>query len=119
MLEMLVSLNKYVLDQVMTTTSRSSVSWNSKLSYFQYNFEQLIYASQGQIPWMEHLDTRFQQKFLDSPAKDFRTHNRTAGFVRSTGGSKEAGHVAYVEIFEAGHMAPHDQPDAALDMFNR
>ncbi|CCO37649.1 carboxypeptidase C [Rhizoctonia solani AG-1 IB] len=79
----------------------------------------LLCPGTGQIPWMEHLDTRFQQKFLDSPAKDFRTHNRTAGFVRSTGGNKEAGHVAYVEIFEAGHMAPYDQPDAALDMFNR
>ncbi|ELU39467.1 carboxypeptidase C [Rhizoctonia solani AG-1 IA] len=52
----------------------------------------------------------------DSPATDFRTHNRTAGFVRSTGGNKEAGRIAYVELFEAGHMAPHDQPDAALDM---
>ena len=68
---------------------------------------------------MEHLNTTFQQDFIDSPATDFRTRNRTTGFVRSTGGSKEAGQIAYVEIFEAGHMAPHDQPDAGLEMFNR
>ncbi|KAF8713678.1 peptidase S10 family, partial [Rhizoctonia solani] len=79
----------------------------------------LLCPGTGQILWMEHLGTVFQQKFIDSPATDFRTHNRTAGFVRSTGGNKEAGRIAYVELFEAGHMAPHDQPDAALDMFNR
>ncbi|KEP50122.1 serine carboxypeptidase [Rhizoctonia solani 123E] len=79
----------------------------------------LLCPGTGQIPWMEHLNTTFQRDFIDSPATDFRTHNRTAGFVRSTGGSKEAGRIAYVEIFEAGHMAPHDQPDASLDMFNR
>ncbi|GAB1524893.1 hypothetical protein RhiTH_008049 [Rhizoctonia solani] len=79
----------------------------------------LLCPGTGQILWMEHLGTMFQQKFIDSPATDFRTHNRTAGFVRSTGGNKEAGRIAYVELFEAGHMAPHDQPDAALDMFNR
>ncbi|CAE6393393.1 unnamed protein product [Rhizoctonia solani] len=79
----------------------------------------LLCPGTGQIPWMEHLNTIFQQDFIDSPVVDFRARNRTAGFVRSTGGSKEAGQIAYVEIFEAGHMAPHDQPDAALDMFNR
>ncbi|KAF8602097.1 peptidase S10 serine carboxypeptidase [Ceratobasidium sp. AG-I] len=73
----------------------------------------------GQIPWLEGMNTTFQRRFNDSPRLDFRTHNRTAGFTRSSGGKDEAGRIAYVEIFNAGHMAPHDQPDAALDMFNR
>ncbi|CAE6479344.1 unnamed protein product [Rhizoctonia solani] len=79
----------------------------------------LLCPGTGQILWMENLNTTFQQKFIDAPVTDFRTHGRAAGFVRSTGGNKEAGQIAYVEMFEAGHMAPHDQPDAALDMFNR
>lgn len=73
----------------------------------------------GQIPWIENMNTIFQQRFNDSPRLDFRTHNRTAGFTKSSGGKDEAGRIAYVEIYNAGHMAPHDQPDAALDMFNR
>ncbi|KAF8602101.1 alpha/beta-hydrolase [Ceratobasidium sp. AG-I] len=73
----------------------------------------------GQIPWIENLNTTYQQSFIDSPRLDFRTHNRTAGFVKSSGKKHESGVITYVEIFDAGHMAPHDQPDAALDMFNR
>lgn len=73
----------------------------------------------GQILWLEHLNTSLQHKFKTSLRTDFRTHNRTAGFVRTTGGKEDAGRITYVEIYQAGHMAPHDQPDAALDMFNR
>jgi len=73
----------------------------------------------GQIPWLENLNTTYQQAFIDSPRVDFRTNNRTAGFVKSSGKKHESGKITYVEIFDAGHMAPHDQPDAALDMFNR
>ncbi|KAF8602094.1 serine carboxypeptidase [Ceratobasidium sp. AG-I] len=73
----------------------------------------------GQIPWLENLKTTYQQSFVDSPRLDFRIHNRTAGFVKSSGKKRESGVITYVEIFEAGHMVPHDQPDAALDMFTR
>ncbi|KAF8602092.1 peptidase S10 serine carboxypeptidase [Ceratobasidium sp. AG-I] len=79
----------------------------------------LMCPSIGQILWLENLNTTFQQRFVDSPRLDFRTHNRTAGFTKSSGGKDDAGRIAYVEIYNAGHMAPHDQPDAALDMFNR
>lgn len=79
----------------------------------------LLCPGSGQILWLENLNTTFQETFKTSPRTDFRTHNRTAGFVRTTGGKDDAGRITYVEIFDAGHMAPHDQPDAALDMFNR
>ena len=40
-----------------------------------------------------------------------------AGQVRSAGGG--AGNYTFVEVFEAGHMVPYDQPEAALDMIER
>ncbi|QRW09337.1 Serine carboxypeptidase [Ceratobasidium sp. AG-Ba] len=73
----------------------------------------------SQTPWMENLNTTFQKHFINAPILPFQTHNRTAGLVRTTGSETEAGQIALVEIYDAGHMAPHDQPDASLDMFNR
>lgn len=35
------------------------------------------------------------------------------------GRSKAYKNFIYVEVFEAGHMAPHDQPEASLDLFNK
>lgn len=68
---------------------------------------------------MENLKTTFQQQFIHAPILPLQTHNRTAGTTRSVGEGGEAGRIALVEIYDAGHMAPHDQPDASLDMFNR
>ncbi|KAG8738165.1 hypothetical protein FRC10_007224 [Ceratobasidium sp. 414] len=79
----------------------------------------LLCPGMSQTPWMENLKTTFQQQFVDSPTLPLRTHNRTAGTARSAGEKGEAGQIALVEIYDAGHMAPHDQPDASLDMFNR
>ncbi|KAG9120540.1 hypothetical protein FRC07_003924, partial [Ceratobasidium sp. 392] len=79
----------------------------------------LLCPGMSQTPWMENLKTSVQHQFKEALTLPLRTHNRAAGTVRSTGGKKEAGQIALVEIFNAGHMAPHDQPDASLDMFNR
>lgn len=40
---------------------------------------------------------------------------RVAGEVRSAGGDGfTAGNVTFVQVYEAGHMVPFDQPEAAL-----
>ncbi|KAG9086550.1 hypothetical protein FRC07_013057 [Ceratobasidium sp. 392] len=73
----------------------------------------------AQVPWMERLNTTLQQQFKQSPSLPLWTHGRIAGATRSAGEVGQAGQIALVELYDAGHMAPHDQPDAALDMFNR
>ncbi|KAG8710788.1 hypothetical protein FRC09_020937 [Ceratobasidium sp. 395] len=79
----------------------------------------LLCPGMSQIPWMENLKTSVQKQFNNAPTLPLRTHNRTAGTTRSAGGKGEAGQFVLVEIYNAGHMAPHDQPDASLNMFNR
>ncbi|KAG9091394.1 hypothetical protein FS749_016584 [Ceratobasidium sp. UAMH 11750] len=79
----------------------------------------LLCPGMSQIPWMENLKTTLQQQFINSPTLPLRKHNRTAGTTRSVGEKGEAGQIALVEIYDAGHMAPHDRPDVSLDMFNR
>lgn len=58
----------------------------------------------------------FVSDFRNSTVKNWTTSSGTyAGRTRSAG----AGAFTYVEVDAAGHMVPYDQPDAALDMFER
>ncbi|KAF8602091.1 peptidase S10 serine carboxypeptidase [Ceratobasidium sp. AG-I] len=79
----------------------------------------LICPGVGQIPWLENLNTKFQHDFNSSLPVPFYSHNRTAGFTRSSSGNDKAGRISYVHIYEAGHIAPHDQPEAIFDMIHR
>ncbi|KAG8700409.1 hypothetical protein FRC09_005970 [Ceratobasidium sp. 395] len=72
-----------------------------------------------QVLWIENLNTTLQQRFKQAPSLPLWSHGRIAGTTRSAGGKGQVGQIALVQIYDAGHMAPHDQPDAALDVFNR
>lgn len=69
--------------------------------------------------WMSRLEHKFHPEFERSPSVKWRTHEwgYLAGEVRSAG--QGSGNVTFVQIYNAGHMAPHDQPGAALDMMKR
>ena len=71
----------------------------------------------GNLEWMQQLQTSYLDDFNNGTAKEWFVNGKSAGSVRK--GGKGAGNVAYVLISEAGHMVPHDQPEAALDMLNR
>ncbi|KAK7060114.1 hypothetical protein VNI00_000878 [Paramarasmius palmivorus] len=72
----------------------------------------------GQHRYVEALDTEFHDEFAKAkllPWHDSVT-GRLVGQVRSAG---SAGNVTYVRVYDAGHMAPYDQPEALHDMITR
>ncbi|KAG9028869.1 hypothetical protein FS837_003712 [Tulasnella sp. UAMH 9824] len=74
------------------------------------------------LEWMSKLDSVFKEEFRVAPILPWATtkNNVTAGVVKAAGGKiTSAGNFTYVSAFEAGHMMPHDQPEAALYMFKR
>ncbi|KAI9636529.1 Alpha/Beta hydrolase protein [Dioszegia hungarica] len=67
---------------------------------------------------LDTLVTSYQNAYLAAP-----THNFTASDGKVSGWTKKAGdgagNVAFVAFANAGHMVPHDDPVAALTMFER
>lgn len=41
------------------------------------------------------------------------------GLARTAPAAKGSGSLTFLQVYEAGHMVPMDQPEAALDMYNR
>ncbi|KAJ2929431.1 hypothetical protein H1R20_g7659, partial [Candolleomyces eurysporus] len=76
----------------------------------------------GNERWLDALETKFSEEFRKTKAVPWVTLSggNVAGKVRSAGSSSfTAGNVTFVEVYEAGHMVPYDQPEAALDLINR
>jgi cathepsin A (carboxypeptidase C) len=76
----------------------------------------------GNERWVEELDTKFHQEFSTAKSIPWITieGGKLAGTVRSSGGGGfTAGNISFVTVFEAGHMVPFDQPEAALDLITR
>ena len=45
--------------------------------------------------------------------------NVQGGVARTAAAVKGTGSLTFLQVYEAGHMVPMDQPEAALDMYNR
>ncbi|KAI9448816.1 Alpha/Beta hydrolase protein [Lactarius psammicola] len=76
----------------------------------------------GNEAWVENLEHKFHEEFKAAPPTQWviERSGRVAGEVRVAGGGRVgAGNVTFVNVYEAGHMVPHDQSEAALDMFTR
>ncbi|OSX56159.1 hypothetical protein POSPLADRAFT_1050876 [Postia placenta MAD-698-R-SB12] len=76
----------------------------------------------GNERWVEELETRFQKEFAARKGVPWTTSEtgNIAGLVRSAGGGGHtAGNVTFVQVYEAGHMVPYDQPEAGLDLVTR
>ncbi|KAJ7708631.1 serine carboxypeptidase [Mycena metata] len=71
----------------------------------------------GNSRWVAEFPSVHKVAFNEAEYLPWTVSNRQAGVVRSAG--EGAGNVTYITVFEAGHMVPHDQPEAALDMFER
>ncbi|KAJ7489370.1 serine carboxypeptidase [Mycena latifolia] len=73
----------------------------------------------GKERWITQLETDFHGEFSVAPHRAWYTSKSgtLAGSARSAG--TNGGNVTFVLIHDAGHLMPHDQPEAAFDMFNR
>jgi len=76
----------------------------------------------GNERWLEALEHDFHREFSVAKTEPWVTieSGKVVGTVRSAGGNgNTAGNVTFVNVYEAGHMVPYDQPEAALDLFTR
>ncbi|KAF7336198.1 Carboxypeptidase [Mycena venus] len=75
----------------------------------------------GNERWLEGLESSFQNEFLAAEPELWVTLDpfQFAGTVRRAGGSggSTAANITFITVWEAGHMVPFDQPEAALDLF--
>lgn len=65
--------------------------------------------------WTRDLSWSGHTQFVDAikSPKNWTVAGRPAGQV------SQVGALTFLRVYDAGHMVPHDQPAAALDMFNR
>ncbi|KAF9654418.1 serine carboxypeptidase [Thelephora ganbajun] len=76
----------------------------------------------GNERWVSKFANVYHEEFVASEAKPWitRASKRRAGMIRTAGGrGSTAGNLTFVNVFEAGHMVPYDQPEAALDLIAR
>ncbi|KAJ7897643.1 hypothetical protein B0H14DRAFT_3425002 [Mycena olivaceomarginata] len=74
----------------------------------------------GNERWLKGLESSFQNEFLAAEPELWVTPDppRFAGMVRRAGGRGFiAANITSITVWEAGHMVPFDQPEAALDFF--
>jgi cathepsin A (carboxypeptidase C) len=67
----------------------------------------------GNQAWTEALEWSGKSKFNKADIKSFKVNGEEAGKY------KAAGNFTFMQIYQAGHMVPFNQPDASLQMLNR
>ncbi|KAL7003942.1 hypothetical protein EMMF5_006507 [Cystobasidiomycetes sp. EMM_F5] len=71
----------------------------------------------GNRAWFKALDNVFHKEIEKAKDRDFIVDGAAAGRLISAGPG--AGNYTFLEVFDAGHMVPTDQPVAALEMFRK
>ncbi len=67
----------------------------------------------GNHAWTEALEWPGQKDFNKAELKDLTMQSGKIGEVKSSG------NFTFMNIYNAGHMVPMDQPEASLNFFNR
>lgn len=76
----------------------------------------------GNERWMVNFPSVLQEEYARNEEKDWRLGKKTVGTVHAAShkpSSKAFGDLAYVNVYDAGHMVPFDAPKAALDLFSK
>ncbi|KAL6598706.1 hypothetical protein ACP70R_046104 [Stipagrostis hirtigluma subsp. patula] len=81
----------------------------------------LIYAGEydlicnwlGNFRWVNSMVWSGQQNFSEAPMLPFKANGKEAGMLKSYGS------LSFLKVYNAGHMVPMDQPEAALEMLKK
>lgn len=84
------------------------------------NIRVLIYAGDvdficnylGNEAWVKALKWPGKEAFNSAPQKEWTVNGKKAGKCRTHGG------LTFLQVYQAGHMVPMDQPEAALNMLD-
>jgi cathepsin A (carboxypeptidase C) len=71
----------------------------------------------GNQAWTDALDWPGNKDFNRADIEKLRVGGSSKG--DSYGNVKSSGHLTFMQIFQAGHMTPMDQPEPSLDFLNR
>ena len=70
----------------------------------------------GNLAWTEHLAWPGKKAYNKAPMQQLTIKGDQSTV---TGSIKSANNFTFARLHAGGHMVPHDQPEASLDMFNR
>lgn len=70
----------------------------------------------GNLAWTTELEWPGHKDFKAAPLQDL---NLLADKKTKIGSVKSSGNFTFMRLSAGGHMVPHDQPVASLDMVNR
>jgi len=68
----------------------------------------------GNKAWVQNLEWKHGDKFRKA-----KVHSLHFGEGKKYGNIQTSNNLSFIQIYEAGHMTPMDQPEASLDFFNR
>lgn len=69
----------------------------------------------GNLAWTEALEWPGQKAYNKAPMETLTLESK----AESIGSVKSSGNFTFIRLHAGGHMVPHDQPAASLDMVNR
>ncbi|KAI9301398.1 Alpha/Beta hydrolase protein [Cunninghamella echinulata] len=112
-------LNDKVLAAFGTTGDRIKSSASHVTNLLNNDIPVLMYAGDADFicthygiqAWVEQLEFENSQEFRNGKLKPWSMNGKDAGLIQQGGG------LTYLRIYEAGHLVPTDQPEAALKMF--
>lgn len=74
----------------------------------------------GNKDWTTALEWPGKEKFNSAPDVPFSTPNNiVGGLVRSVQSATSQANFSFVQVYDAGHMVPMDQPEVASAMINK
>lgn len=73
----------------------------------------------GNLEWTLAMEWSKASKYQKAKLIPFKSSGKKAGSTQAVTLDGGAGLLRYLEINEAGHMVPYDQPEVSLDMFTR